>query len=68
MKITKWNLSKNAQICLLDLGTFNESQLVKLNADLNSSIVNAIEQLLKDYKDVFAWTYKDLKGIPPHLT
>jgi hypothetical protein len=26
-----------------------------------------VEQLLKEFKDVFAWTYKDLKGIPPEL-
>ncbi len=24
--------------------------------------------LLKEFKDVFAWTYKDLKNIPPKLT
>ncbi len=23
--------------------------------------------LFKEFKDVFAWTYKDLKGIPPEL-
>jgi hypothetical protein len=23
--------------------------------------------MLKEFKDVFAWTYKDLKGIPPEL-
>jgi hypothetical protein len=23
--------------------------------------------LLKEFKDVFAWTYKDLKGKPPKL-
>ncbi len=27
-----------------------------------------VEQLLKEFKDVFAWTYKYLKGIPPKLT
>jgi hypothetical protein len=27
-----------------------------------------MEQLLKEFKDVFAWTYIDLKGIPPKLT
>ncbi len=27
-----------------------------------------MEQLLNEFKDVFAWTYKDLKGIPPELT
>ncbi len=26
-----------------------------------------MEQLLKEFKDVFAWTYKDMKGIPPKL-
>jgi hypothetical protein len=26
-----------------------------------------MEQLLKEFKDVFAWTYKDLKGIPLEL-
>jgi hypothetical protein len=26
-----------------------------------------VELLLKKFKDVFAWTYKDLKGIPPKL-
>ncbi len=27
-----------------------------------------MEQLLKEFKDVFAWTYKDLTGTPPRLT
>jgi hypothetical protein len=26
-----------------------------------------VEQLLKEFKDIFAWTYKDLKGIPLDL-
>jgi hypothetical protein len=26
-----------------------------------------VEQLLKEFKDVFAWTYKNLKGIPQEL-
>jgi hypothetical protein len=26
-----------------------------------------VEQLLKEFKYVFAWTYKDLEGIPPKL-
>jgi len=25
-------------------------------------------ELLKEFKDIFAWTYKDLKGIPPNVT
>jgi len=30
-------------------------------------IIDATKQILKKYKDIFVWTYKDLKGIPPHL-
>jgi len=29
--------------------------------------VLALKQLLKEFKDVFAWIYKDLKGIPLEL-
>ncbi len=40
---------------------------MKLNVDLDPFVADVAKQLLKEYKDVFAWTYKDLKGIPPHL-
>jgi len=40
---------------------------VKINAQLDIGKVLELEQLLKEFKDVFAWTYKDLKGIPPKL-
>jgi hypothetical protein len=35
--------------------------VVKLNADLDPSMADVTKQLLKEYKDVFAWTYKDLR-------
>jgi hypothetical protein len=47
MKITKWNLLEEVEIHPLNLGIHDKLQLVKLNADLDSSIANAIEQLLK---------------------
>jgi hypothetical protein len=40
---------------------------VKINAQLETNKVLEVEQLLKEFKDVFAWTYKTLKGIPPEL-
>lgn len=43
------------------MGTHDELQMVKLNVDLDPFIVDAKEQLLKEYKDIFAWMYKDLK-------
>jgi len=52
----------------LNMGIDAEPQMVKINAQLEISKVLEMEQLLKEFKDVFAWTYKDLKGIPPKLT
>jgi hypothetical protein len=37
---------------------------VKINAHLETCKVLETKQLLKEFKDVFTWTYKDLKGIP----
>ncbi len=41
--------------------------MVKINAQLETTKVLELEQLLKEFKNVFAWTYKNLKGIPPEL-
>ncbi len=41
--------------------------MVKFNAQLEIGKVLEMEQLLKEFKNVFAWTYKDLKEIPPKL-
>jgi hypothetical protein len=41
--------------------------MVKINAKLEISKVLEQEQLLKEFKDVFAWTYKDLTRISPKL-
>jgi hypothetical protein len=51
----------------LNLGTNAKPQMVKINACLQTNKALEVEQLLKEFKDVFAWTYKDLKGIPPKL-
>jgi hypothetical protein len=48
----------------LNLGTDAKPQMVKINAQLEIGKVLEVEQLLKEFKDVFAWTYKDFKGIP----
>jgi hypothetical protein len=41
--------------------------MVKINARLETCKVLESKQLLKEFNDVFAWTYKNLKGIPPEL-
>jgi len=51
----------------LNLGIDANPQMVKINAQLEISKMMEVEQMLKEFKNVFAWTYKDLKGIPPEL-
>jgi hypothetical protein len=41
--------------------------MVNINAQLETCKVLEVDQLLKKFKNVFAWTYKDLKGIPLKL-
>ncbi len=66
-QITRWMLTKDQQLMKLNLGTNAEPHMVKINAQLETCKVLELEQFLKEFKDVFAWTYKDLKGIPPKL-
>jgi len=52
----------------LILGTNVKPQKVKINAHLELGKMLEVEQLLKEFKDVFAWKYKVMKRIPPKLT
>jgi flagellin-specific chaperone FliS len=49
------------------MGINAKQRIVKINAQLETSKVLEVEQLLKEFKNVFSWTYKDLKGIPLKL-
>jgi len=42
--------------------------MVKLNVTLDEQVVTGTKSLFKEYKDIFAWMYVNLKGIPPHIT
>jgi hypothetical protein len=41
---------------------------MKVNASLGLVVTKQLIELLKEFKDVFFWTYKDLKGIPSKIT
>jgi hypothetical protein len=42
-------------------------QTIKVNVQLIKENMNSVKKLLLEYKDMFTWTYKDLKGIPANL-
>jgi predicted transcriptional regulator len=51
----------------LNLGIKANPQCVKVSAHLIKEKTKELQTLLKEFKYVFAWTYKDLSGIPPEL-
>jgi hypothetical protein len=53
------------QLVKLNLGIEENPQYIKVNAQLTKEKTKELQMFLKEFKDVFAWTYKDLKGIPP---
>ncbi len=52
------------QLIKINLGYEKNLQQVRINIDLKLVVNSQLVELLKEFKDIFAWTYKDLKGIP----
>ncbi len=55
------------QLTKLNFGTKANPQYIKVDSQLTKEKIEELQMLLKEFKDVFAWTYKDLKTIPPKL-
>ena len=60
-----WTVEDEDLVKNLNLRTPEDPKLVKIAKDLGKYEAQVKEILLK-FKDVFAFTYKDMKGIPPH--
>ncbi len=67
MQVVKWTLTHDALVKKLTMGIQEEPQYLKVIENLDFVVVTTIEDLLKEYKDVFAWSYKDLTRIPAHI-
>ncbi len=44
-----------------------EPKYVKFGSQLNEEELGKYKALVMEYRDIFAWFYKDLKGIPPEI-
>ncbi len=44
-----------------------EPKYVKFGSQLNEEELGKYKALVMEYRDIFAWSYKDLKGIPPEI-
>jgi hypothetical protein len=62
-----WIVIEEQQLIKVNLGTLENPQHVKINMhyNLNNS---SIDNTTLGIKYICAWTYKDLKGIPPKIT
>ena len=45
---------------LINLGTNDEKKKVKLDSSLDSSAKKEMTNLLKEYADIFVWSYQDM--------
>lgn len=45
-----------------------EPKKIKMGAELNNEKIKTYSELVKEYKDVFAWSYKDFKTISLKVT
>ncbi|MCO5588364.1 hypothetical protein L7F22_042319 [Adiantum nelumboides] len=49
----------------MNLGTEGNPQKVRVSANLDQTFRRGLQDLLREYKDVFAWHYSDMKGVDP---
>src|ERR1044072_2701415 len=47
----------------INLGSEEDKKEVNIGASLNSSVKGKLIELLKEYVDVFAWSYQDMPGL-----
>jgi hypothetical protein len=47
----------------INLGTKDNPQMIKVQ--LTQENMSLLKELLMEYKDIFSWMYKNLKGKPP---
>jgi hypothetical protein len=52
---------------LINLGTNEEKREIKIGALLEASIKERVIDLLKEYVDIFAWSYQDMPGLDPEI-
>ena len=51
----------------LNIGTTEEPKMVKDNVNLDKTFKMQLTDLLREFKDVFAWDYLDLRGMDPKI-
>ena len=55
------------EIELVNLGTKDNKREIKVGAALEKGVKKRIFELLREYSDIFAWSYEDMPGLDPQI-
>ena len=55
------------EIELVNLGTNDNKREIKVGAALEEGVKKRIFKLLREYSDIFAWSYEDMSGLDPQI-
>ena len=58
---------EEGEIVLVNLGTDEDKKEIKIGAELNSDEKQKLHGLLKEFVDVFAWSYADMPGLSTNI-
>ena len=62
-----WQRVKASQLEEVNLGTGEETRPVHVAKEMPPEEKSAMVTLLKEFRDVFAWSYEDMRGLDPQL-
>ena len=52
---------------IVNLGVGEERKEVKVSTGMSTYILDELVALLRDYQDIFAWSYQDMPGLSPDI-
>jgi len=52
---------------VINLGNKGEEKKVKIGAGLTEEMRQQLYALLKEFKDIFVWSYEDMPGLDPKI-
>ena len=55
------------EIEMVNLGDEGEEKVIKIGGGLSAEMKYRLFTLLKEFKDIFAWSYEDMPGLDPEI-
>jgi hypothetical protein len=65
--IASWIIEDEHMIKEINLGITEDPKMVRIGKELDPTYEEQVIEILRNYKDVFTWTYEDMKGIPTRI-